>query len=324
MAICILPSAGLTENQFAPNTANIGLNEHVKVKADYVVTVKKRVKVYYKVRTKVKVKVAVKYKSRGKWKTKYVYKYVYRYVYRYYYKYVYTTYKVRDIPPNECKAQTVNAQSSNSKIKSRAQNLTNYTVNETIPNPDPIPTAPIEPQAPEYSGSSDQNSQEYQDYINSPEYQQYLQLKQQYDQDYADYEHNLSQYQENITIVRNLTTLEKATNIFNWVRDNTEYSFYYNTQRGALNTLDDRRGNCVDLTHLIVALSRAAGIPARYVHGSCTFLSGNVYGHVWAQLYVDGKWINADASNNINDFGVIRNWNTGTYILKCIYSSLPF
>ncbi len=323
MIICVIPYVGSAESQLTPsNNAKVGSGDNVlKVKADYVVTIKKKVKVYYKVKTKIKVKVKVRYKSKGKWKTKYKYKYVYKYYYKYYYKYVYTTYNVRDVPPGECTAPTANAQSNDPGIKALAQNLTGPE-NVTIHNNESAPVAPIEPQAPEYNGSNDQNSQEYLDYINSPEYQQYLQLKQQYDQDYANYQQNLSQYQENITVTRQLTNLEKATNIFNYVRDQLEYSFYYNTQRGAVHTSNDGQGNCCDLSHLIVALSRAAGIPARYVHADCTFLSGNVYGHVWAQLYVDGKWINADASNNINDFGVIRNWNA--YTLKGIYSSLPF
>ncbi len=330
------------ENQFSSGSGpQIGLNEQknaLTVKADYVVTVKKKVKVYYKVRTKVKVKVKVRYKSRGKWKTKYKYKYVYRYVYKYYYKYVYTSYKVRDVPPSECKGQTANAQSSDSRINALAQNLTNFTVNETKLNPNPKPTAPASVENPEVvaePGSEPQiedfngNDTAYQEAWNAwnetnTSYNNYLAAKKRYDQylrDYANYQQNLSQYQENITVTRNLTILEKATNIFNWVRDYTDYSFYYNTKRGAINTLKDRLGNCVDLSHLIVALSRAAGIPARYVHADCVFNSGTL-GHVWAQLYVDGKWINADASNNINDFGIICNWKT--YTLKGIYSSLPF
>jgi hypothetical protein len=119
------------------------------------------------------------------------------------------------------------------------------------------------------------------------------------------------------------STYDKATAIFNWVRDNLSYSFYYNTVRGAVGTLNDRTGNCVDHSHLLIALSRAAGIPARYVHGICNFSSGT-YGHVWAQLYVDGKWYSADAISNSNSFGVIRNWDTSNYILKGTYLELPF
>ena len=80
-----------------------------------------------------------------------------------------------------------------------------------------------------------------------------------------------------------------AVNLFNWVRDNIGYSFYYNTKYGAAGTLTHMTGNCCDTANLLVALARADGITARYVHGYCNFSSG-WYGHVWAQLYVNGKW----------------------------------
>ena len=117
---------------------------------------------------------------------------------------------------------------------------------------------------------------------------------------------------------------EKAVRIFNWVRDNIDYSFYYNTKYGAVKTLKKNTGNCVDIYHLLVALSRAAGIPARYVHVTAEFASGNVYGHVFAQVYIKGKWYNLDASNNRNFFNVINNWYTATAKIKGVYASLPF
>jgi predicted nucleic acid-binding protein len=310
MVICIVPLSESANSLGTSKEIKINSNykdvpelsvasEAIKVKADYIVTVPQQVPVYYKV--KIKVKVAVKYKSRGKWKTRY--KYVYQYVYKIkYYKTVYTSYSVRDIPPGECNQSTANCQSDDPRIialsQNLTQNLTNSTMNET------------EPQAPAYNGSSDPTSQEYQDYINSTEYQQYLQQKQQYDQDYANFENNI--------------TLEKATNIFNWVRDSTDYSFYYNTKYGALGMLQTLNGNCVDTTHLLIALERAAGIPARYISGNCQFSSGTWYGHVWAQIWVAGQWYTADAISLHNTFGTITNWNIGTYTLKGIYSSLPF
>ena len=120
------------------------------------------------------------------------------------------------------------------------------------------------------------------------------------------------------------STYQKATNLFNWVRDNVGYSFYYNTKSGALGTLQAKTANCCDTTHLFVALSKAAGIPARYVSGVCKFNSGTVYGHVWAQLYVNGNWYTADAISSRNTFGVINNWDTTSWTLKGIYSELPF
>ncbi|MGZ7043326.1 MAG: pseudomurein-binding repeat-containing protein [Methanobacterium sp.] len=118
--------------------------------------------------------------------------------------------------------------------------------------------------------------------------------------------------------------INAATNIFNWVRDNIAYSFYYNTMYGAVGTLNAGAGNCVDTAHLVVALCRAAGIPARYEHLYAQFSSGNWYGHVIAQVYVNGVWYNADASSNYNTFGSISNWNTGTATYYGTYASLPF
>ena len=117
---------------------------------------------------------------------------------------------------------------------------------------------------------------------------------------------------------------EAALLIFNWVRDNIDYEFYYNTQKGAVGTLNSGGGNCVDTAHLLIALERAVGIPARYVHGYCQFSSGSWYGHVWANVYIDGQWIVADATSSRNQLGVINNWNTGTYTLYSYYTSLPF
>lgn len=117
---------------------------------------------------------------------------------------------------------------------------------------------------------------------------------------------------------------EKAVRIFNWVRDNIDYSFYYNTKYGAVKTLKKKTGNCVDMSHLLVALSRAAGIPARYIHVTAEFASGHVYGHVFVQVYIKGKWYNLDASNNINSFNVINNWYKSTAKIKGVYTSLPF
>jgi transglutaminase-like putative cysteine protease len=120
------------------------------------------------------------------------------------------------------------------------------------------------------------------------------------------------------------STYDKAVAIFNWVRDNLSYSFYYNTNYGAVGALNAGTGNCVDTAHLLIALERAAGIPARYVHGYAQFSSGSWYGHVWSEIFVDGRWIVADASSNYNSFGAINNWNTGTATVYNRYISLPF
>ena len=113
------------------------------------------------------------------------------------------------------------------------------------------------------------------------------------------------------------TVWAKAEAIFNWVRDNVQYEYYANTKYKATGTLSKKRGNCCDHANLIVALCRAADIPARYSHGkNCKFSSGLNTGHVWAQIYVDGVWYSADATSSRNKLGNIQNWNTNSFTLK--------
>ncbi|MBO5841166.1 MAG: hypothetical protein J6Q86_07115 [Methanobrevibacter sp.] len=121
------------------------------------------------------------------------------------------------------------------------------------------------------------------------------------------------------------TKLEKATAIFNYVRDNLGYSYYANSKKGAAKTLKTKRGNCCDHSNLIVALCRASKIPARYAHAKgCRFGSGFTTGHVWAQIYVNGRWYSADGTSYRNSLGHIKNWNTKSYKRLRIYRNIPF
>jgi transglutaminase-like putative cysteine protease len=121
------------------------------------------------------------------------------------------------------------------------------------------------------------------------------------------------------------TKLAKAKAIYYWVRNNIDYYNYYNTRYGAKKSISNRKGNCVDQSHAIVALCRASKIPARYVHGNCKFVSGNRYGHVWTQILVGKVWYVADASHyDLNGFGVVNNWKVNSYRLYSRYTSLPF
>ncbi|MGB7969962.1 MAG: transglutaminase domain-containing protein [Methanobacterium sp.] len=127
------------------------------------------------------------------------------------------------------------------------------------------------------------------------------------------------------SITQGLTTqMDKAVAIFNWVRDNIGYSFYYNTKYGALGTLTSKTANCVDTSHLMIALMRAAGIPAEYEHVYAQFTSGTWYGHVIALVYINGIWYKADGTSSRNQFGVVNNWNTTTATVYGTYKELPF
>ena len=103
-----------------------------------------------------------------------------------------------------------------------------------------------------------------------------------------------------------------------------ENKFINDTKYGALGTLNAKTGNCVDHSHLLVAMFRTADLPARYVHGKCTFSSGSTYGHVWTQVLVDGKWTVADATSSRNSLGKVANWNTNSFTLQSITSSISF
>ena len=114
----------------------------------------------------------------------------------------------------------------------------------------------------------------------------------------------------------------KALALYNWLHIHEHYSFYSGTKKGAIETLSSGYGNCCDLSNLMVAFARAAGIPAQYVHGYCKF-SNNWYGHVWAQLYINGQWINADLSSSRNSLGTIKNWNTATATIYGYFITIP-
>ena len=128
------------------------------------------------------------------------------------------------------------------------------------------------------------------------------------------------------SLTKGLTTnAAKATAIFNFVRDNIAYSYYANSKKGADGTLSSGSANCCDQANLVVALCRAAGIPARYSHAQgCTFSSGLVTGHVWAQIYIGGTWYSADATSTRNSLGNIKNWNTNSYYSLKNYATIPF
>ncbi len=132
-----------------------------------------------------------------------------------------------------------------------------------------------------------------------------------------------------VNLARSLTAsctnaYDKAVAIYNYVRDEISYSFYYDTHYGAVGTLNAGTGNCVDQAHLSIALYRAAGLPARYVHGTCSFSSGGVYGHVWVQVLLGDTWVVSDSTSNRNSFDNVVNWNNYNYDLHGYYSSISF
>lgn len=68
----------------------------------------------------------------------------------------------------------------------------------------------------------------------------------------------------------------------------------------AVYACDARTGNCTDFHAYFIALSRAAGIPARFAIGASIPSERNEGGidgyHCWAEFYADGRWWPVDIS----------------------------
>lgn len=56
------------------------------------------------------------------------------------------------------------------------------------------------------------------------------------------------------------------------------------------------QGVCQDYSHIMIALCRMAGIPARYVVG---MLIGEGQSHAWVEIYDEGRWYGLDPTNDL-------------------------
>lgn len=63
-------------------------------------------------------------------------------------------------------------------------------------------------------------------------------------------------------------TLGTPIGIYNWVRNTIEFVPTFASVQGANYTLESQRGNAFDTASLLIALLRAANIPARYAYGT--------------------------------------------------------
>jgi len=82
-----------------------------------------------------------------------------------------------------------------------------------------------------------------------------------------------------------------ARRINEWVHDSLAKAVSV-TIPSAIQVLDARSGDCNEHTQLFIALSRAAGIPARAAAG-LAHLGGKFYYHAWPEVFV-GKWVAVD------------------------------
>ncbi len=88
----------------------------------------------------------------------------------------------------------------------------------------------------------------------------------------------------------------------------------------ALETANERKGDCSEYAVLTAALCRAAGIPARivmgYVYVDYYMGNWNVFAtHLWTEAYIGDKWIGLDATKN-RFFGTSKSFNAGYIALS--------
>ena len=98
--------------------------------------------------------------------------------------------------------------------------------------------------------------------------------------------------------LRRPTEWETAKAVYDWTVRNMTYAGYVADDRGALQALIERKGDCTEYAYLAVALARACGIPARMVGGYVTDRNTaprpEDY-HNWAELHISGAWRLLDA-----------------------------
>ena len=85
----------------------------------------------------------------------------------------------------------------------------------------------------------------------------------------------------------------KAKKMVDWVYENLQKRPVLSVPN-ALEVLNHRVGDCNEHAVLLVALARAAGIPAQMEAG-IVYQRGRFYYHAWNILYL-GQWVTADAS----------------------------
>lgn len=83
-------------------------------------------------------------------------------------------------------------------------------------------------------------------------------------------------------------------NILKWIDENIETDFIAETL-SAPEVLKKKRGKCSENAILFAALARSLGIPAKISLGVMN-AGGRWMGHMWNEVYLDGKWTAVDPS----------------------------
>lgn len=98
--------------------------------------------------------------------------------------------------------------------------------------------------------------------------------------------------------------LGSARNIYDWMRQQLRALSYSAEDRGAVDALSRRAGDCTEHAYLFAALARANAIPARVLAGFVVPESGVLDPHDyhnWAEFHIDGAWHIVDSHRGVFD-----------------------
>ena len=94
-----------------------------------------------------------------------------------------------------------------------------------------------------------------------------------------------------------VSTMERAVCTMDYLHSHFEYiPGITNVHTTAAAALRLGRGVCQDYAHIMTAVLRYMGIPARYVNG---LMIGEGCTHAWVEAYGDGSWHGLDPTNNL-------------------------
>ncbi len=90
------------------------------------------------------------------------------------------------------------------------------------------------------------------------------------------------------------TALTTIRNLTNWVNSNMRYDLNARSDQDAKEIFENRRGVCIEYSHLFISMARSLGLDTRYVAGYVK-VNDKWQSHAWAQVKVpDQGWIHVD------------------------------
>ena len=115
----------------------------------------------------------------------------------------------------------------------------------------------------------------------------------------------LTRLPEEVTVARTGDITQDALDIVRRVRDTLAYEpMATAVETTAAEAMALGKGVCQDFAHLMIALCRRAGIPARYVVG---FIEGTGATHAWVEVFDGYSWVGMDPTNDrVIDYGYVK------------------